>query len=219
MSTIFVPCGQLRRPSSTTHLRQSRRDAELNLRDAGAYPSVLSSPPVPAPAGSNPNPPPDCQTGISASPLCCWPSSSPGPRNFKSASAILKPSFVSSRIFSRACASAFFASEIKMQKISCAPRPMRPRNWCNCASPNASAFSIEHHRRVRHVHADFDQRGRQQRLDLVRRGNPPSPFLLRAFQPPVQQPDRNGASSRLRFSNSFVTALRPFAVSFSSTRG
>ena len=38
---------------------------------------------------------------IEATPLCCVPSKSPGPRNFKSASAISKPSFVRTIISSR----------------------------------------------------------------------------------------------------------------------
>ena len=74
------------------------------------------------------------------SPLCSRPSSSPGPRKARSASAMRKPSFVSSSTFKRSLAPAVFASEIKTHYDSCAPpaapklpggggRPMRPRNW------------------------------------------------------------------------------------------
>ena len=71
--------------------------------------------PVRAPAGSNSKSSARFPKRKFGRPLCSRPSNSPGPRNFKSASAILKPSFVSSKIFNRSRASTFFASEIKMQ--------------------------------------------------------------------------------------------------------
>jgi hypothetical protein len=166
-----------------------------------------------------PNPPPDCRNAFRIAPLCCWPSSSPGPRNFKSASAILKPSFVSSRIFSRACASSFGASEIRMQKLSCAPRPMRPRNWCNCASPKCSAFSMS-------ITVAFGTSTPTSMSDVATSAwilfarNPPSPFFP---SPPAScaraAADFERRSARCTFSNSFVTALMSLSVSATSTRG
>ena len=54
------------------------------------------------------------------------PKNSPGPRNLRSSSAILKPSVVVSMTFIRLCAVSFCASVMRMQVDLYCPRPMRP---------------------------------------------------------------------------------------------
>ena len=81
---------------------------------ADTIPGDPTSPPIPARAGSNPGPPPDSRSGMRQAALF-RPSNSPGPRSFRSASAMRKPSFVSSKTFKRWRASPVFAAATKMQ--------------------------------------------------------------------------------------------------------
>ena len=70
------------------------------------------------------------------------PSRLPAPRSARSASAIAKPSFEPRTTSSRRMARSSVASESRMQKERCVPRPTRPRSWCSWARPNRSASSI-----------------------------------------------------------------------------
>ena len=54
-----------------------------------------------------------------------------------------------------------------MQYDLAAPRPMRPRSWCNCASPKRLGMLDHHDGGVRHINADFDHRGRYQDLQFA----------------------------------------------------
>ena len=56
---------------------------------------------------------------------------SPGPLSFRSSSAILKPSVVLHRAFSRCKVSGFLLWEVRMQKLLALPLPTRPRSWCS----------------------------------------------------------------------------------------
>ena len=90
---------------------------------------------------------PSCSIGSASrnpgSPDCFVPSMSPPPRSRKSSSAIRNPSSVSRSSVSRRRAASFTHSSCSSrQKLASAPRPTRPRNWCNCASPKRSACSI-----------------------------------------------------------------------------
>ena len=78
-----------------------------------------------------------------AIPLCWVPSRSPGPRNFKSASAIRNPSLVSHIMSIRLRVSSLSLKGVtRMQYDWSAPRPTRPRSWCNWANPKRWASRI-----------------------------------------------------------------------------
>ena len=80
---------------------------------------------------------------LNAMPLCCVPSMSPGPRSLMSSSAIKNPSEVWVITSSRwRVEPAIFTCDMSMQYELSAPRPTRPRSWCNCDRPNRSAFSM-----------------------------------------------------------------------------
>ena len=78
-----------------------------------------------------------------AMPLCCVPSRSPGPRSFRSASAISKPSLVEHMISMRRLVSLLRLRVVtRMQNDCSAPRPTRPRNWWSWESPKRWASII-----------------------------------------------------------------------------
>ena len=107
-----------------------------------------------------------CRTSMP--PDCRAPIRSPIPRSCRSSSAISKPSLVAANALRR---SGVRPPESRMQWLFPTPRPMRPRSWCSCASPNRSGCSTSDHGRVRHVDPDLDDRRRHQDLHDRRRGS------------------------------------------------
>ena len=88
-----------------------------------------------------------CKTGSANlkffTPLCWYPIKSPNPLNFKSSSAIKKPSSDSLRTLIRLIAFLLSPSLNNKIQVPCLPPlPTLPLNWCNCAKPNLLAFSI-----------------------------------------------------------------------------
>jgi len=80
-------------------------------------------------------------------------SSSPGPAQFKSASAILKPSFVASRISTAIARPPSARPKSRCKTIRARPRPCdAAANW-SLRQPELLRVFDEHHARVRHVHA------------------------------------------------------------------
>ena len=78
----------------------------------------------------------------SGSPCCFVPKNSPEPLSSKSFSAILKPSSVVVIVFILSLTIAELLLYFSIQYDLNSPLPTLPLNWCNCAKPNLSAFSI-----------------------------------------------------------------------------
>ena len=102
-------------------------------------------------------------------PLWRAPSSSPGPRSRRSWRAISKPSLVLVDDL-QALARGLRTADSDRAGCRCsspAPRPTRPAQLVQLRKPHALGVLDHHQRRVRHVDADFDHRGRDQQLDLA----------------------------------------------------
>ena len=91
------------------------------------------------------------------------------------------------------------ASETRTQKLSAVPRPTRPRSWWSWASPNRSAPSIDHHRRLGDVDPDLDDGRPDSTSRSPSRNRPISASRSAGFIRPWTMPTRSGArSSRSR---------------------
>ena len=103
---------------------------------------------------------------------------------------------------------------------ACSPRPIRPRSWCSWRDAVALGVLDDHDRRVGHVDADLDHRGRHEHVGLARGEGAPSPAASRAGaagRGAARRGSRRAPSSRRR-SNSAVAA-RACSASDSSTSG
>ena len=95
------------------------------------------------------------------SPVCRVPSTSPGPRSLRSSSAIRNPSCVSRIDFQAACATLHaerrFVEQNAMAALLAAPDAAAQLMQLRESEP--LGVLDDHQRRVRHVHADLDDRG------------------------------------------------------------
>ena len=85
-------------------------------------------------------------------PCCRWPKKSPGPRSFRSASAMAKPSLVSRNSFSRLRVSSFWASVMRMQVDLYCPSPYPAPELVELGQAVALGVLDDHDHRVGHVH-------------------------------------------------------------------